>query len=369
MLRKIERDYARFRDIIRGHIQKDFRKYIARGELIGRQGKYVISIPIKRIRVPVFRYKDLDKVGVGHGEGQVGQAVGQGPRVPGQGQGAGDLPGEHMLEVEFTIEELAGIMERELGLPRIQPRGRDLIEAPQHRYTSVTRTGPESLRHFKRTYKEALKRELASGRYDPSRPVVVPVREDRRYRYWRLKEVPQNNAVLIYMMDVSGSMADEQKEIVRTEAFWIDTWLKSQYKKVETCYLVHDAVAWEVDRDTFFRIRESGGTKISSAYELAISTIRRRYDPQQWNVYCFHFSDGDNWGQEDTRRCIEHLRTELLPSVNLFCYGQVKSAYGSGQFKRDLDEEFREEERLVTSEIKDRMGIYDSIREFLGRGR
>jgi hypothetical protein len=368
MVRKIERDYGRFREIIKGHIKKDFRKYIAKGELTGRQGKYVVSIPLKRIRVPVFRFKDLDKVGIGQGDGQVGQAVAPGDEA-GAGQGAGELPGEHMLEVEFTIEELARIMEEELGLPRIQPKGKDQILAPHHRYTSVTRVGPESLRHFKRTYREALKRAISMGIYDPDNPVVVPVREDKRFRYWKLKEIPQNNAVVIYLMDVSGSMADEQKEIVRTEAFWIDTWLRSQYKKVEVRYIVHDAVAWEVDRETFFKIRESGGTKISSAYELCTKLIRRQYDPQQWNIYPFHFSDGDNWGQEDTRRCIELLEKELLQICNVFCYGQVKSAYGSGQFKKDLDEHFNEDPRIITSEIKDRMSIYDSIKDFLGKGK
>ena len=75
------------------------------------------------------------------------------------------------------------------------------------------------------------------------------------------------------MMDVSGSMGDEQKEIVRIESFWIDAWLKKQYKGLETRYIIHDAVAREVDRDTFFRTRESGGTMISSAYKLAAQII------------------------------------------------------------------------------------------------
>jgi hypothetical protein len=77
------------------------------------------------------------------------------------------------------------------------------------------------------------------------------------------------------MMDVSGSMGDEQKEIVRIEAFWIDTWLKSQYKKVETRYIVHDAAAREVDAHTFYHLRESGGTKISSAYDPAAASSKR----------------------------------------------------------------------------------------------
>lgn len=95
---------------------------------------------------------------------------------------------------------------------------------------------------------EALKRQMALGLYDPDKPAVAIVREDKRYRSWKVKEVPQNNAVIVYMMDVSGSMGDEQKEIVRIEAFWIDTWLRSQYKKLETRYIVHDAAAKEVSR-------------------------------------------------------------------------------------------------------------------------
>jgi uncharacterized sporulation protein YeaH/YhbH (DUF444 family) len=171
------------------------------------------------------------------------------------------------------------------------------------------------------------------------------------------------------MMDVSGSMGDEQKEIVRTEAFWIETWLKANYKRIEIRYIVHDAVAWEVDRETFYQIRESGGTKISSAYELCSKMISKKYNPTVWNIYPFHFSDGDNWGQEDSQKCVRMLQSEILPSVNLFCYGQVKSAYGTGQFKKDLDDRFTGDERIVTSEIKDKYSIYDSIRDFLGKGK
>jgi uncharacterized sporulation protein YeaH/YhbH (DUF444 family) len=207
------------------------------------------------------------------------------------------------------------------------------------------------------------------GVYDPDRPFLVPIREDRRYRSWKTRTVPQNNAVIIYMMDVSGSMGDEQKEIVRIEAFWIDTWLRSQYKKLETRYIIHDAAAKEVDRETFYHIKESGGTKISSAYQLCGDLIRKDFGPAEWNVYPFHFSDGDNWGSEDTKKCLELLEAELFPRVNVFCYGQVKSAYGSGQFKKDLDEKFRGDERILTSEIRDKDGIVDSIKDFLGKGR
>jgi hypothetical protein len=368
VVKKIEKDYSRFRSIVRGRIRKELRKYITRGELIGKQGRNHVSIPIPQIQIPHFRYGKNDGGGVGQGPGEPGDPLDEGE--PGTGPGAGDQPGEHLLEVDVTLAELAKILGEELELPNIKPRGTRTIVADKQKYTGIARSGPESLRHFKRTYREALKRTLALGLYDPDDPVIVPVREDRRYRSWKLREVPQNNAVIVYMMDVSGSMGDEQKEIVRIEAFWIDTWLRSQYKRIEVRYVVHDAVAREVDQHTFFHVKESGGTKISSALSLCSEIIRRDFNPAEWNIYPFHFSDGDNWGSEDTRRCIEILENEIFPASNVFCYGQVKSAYGSGQFKKDLDEKFgKDDDRIITSEIRDREGIYDSIRDFLGKGR
>ena len=181
--------------------------------------------------------------------------------------------------------------------------------------------------------------------------------------------LPETNAVILYVMDVSGSMGDEQKEIVRNESFWINAWLKRQYKGLETRYVIHDAEAREVDEDTFFRTRESGGTRISSAYELCARIIFESFHPSEWNVYLFHFSDGDNWGGGDTQICLKIMEDHLLPSVNLFCYGQVVSPYGSGAFIKDLEAAFAETDNLVTSEIKGKEAIYDSIKTFLGKGK
>ena len=155
----------------------------------------------------------------------------------------------------------------------------------------------------------------------------------------------------------------------RSTAFWIDAWLKSQYDGLERRYIIHDAAAKEVDQTTFFSLRESGGTKISSAYELAQRLIDTKFPPEEWNIYLFHFSDGDNWGGDDTRRCIELLQKELIPKSNLFGYGQVKSAYGSGQFVKDLRAHFKDVESVILSEIGSRDEIYESIKSFLGKGR
>jgi len=367
---KVDQDHSRFRSIVRGKIRQNLRRYISQGELIGRKGKDLVSIPLPQIDIPRFVYGDRQKGGVGQGQGEVGDGVGGQESEGDDGAGqAGKDPADHVLEVDVTLDELADILGEELELPAIENKGKNRIVAAKDRYTGIRRVGPESLRHFKRTYKEALRRAVASGAYNPNDPIIVPQHEDRRFRSWKEDLEPVANAVIIYMMDVSGSMGDEQKEIVRIESFWIDAWLRRQYKGLESRYVIHDAVAREVDRDTFFRTRESGGTMISSAYRLCGQLIDQHYPSNEWNIYPFHFSDGDNWSMDDTLTCIEIMKNDVLPRVNMFAYGQVESPYGSGQFVKDLREHFGEDERVITSEIRDRDAIVGSIKDFLGKGK
>ncbi len=367
MFVKIDTDHARFKQIIRGKIKHELRKFITRGELIGRQGKDLVSIPLPQIEIPHFTHDPRQMGGVGQGEGEPGTAIAVDEEEG--GKQAGSEPGEHLLEVDITLEELAALLGEELELPRIEPRGNETLESERAKYTGISTAGPESLRHFRRTYRQSLKRQIMTGTYDPKNPIIIPVREDRRYRTWKVTPQPHSKAVILYMMDVSGSMGAEQKEIVRIETFWIDTWLRAHYKGLQTRYIVHDAVAREVDRDTFYRTRESGGTIISSAYKLCVEMIKSDYDAAEWNIYPFHFSDGDNWSGSDTQECMKILTDEILPHSNVFCYGQVESEYGSGQFLNDLLERFPSSEQVITSKISSREAVYGSIKEFLGKGK
>lgn len=368
---KIDQDHSRFRAIVRGKIRQNLRKYISQGELIGRKGRDLVSIPIPQIDIPHFSFGDRQKGGAGQGDGEPGDPVGGDSQEGEEGDGkkAGQGAGEHALEVDVTLDELAAILGEELELPDIQDKGKSKIINAKDRYTGIRRVGPESLRNFKRTYREALKRQISMGLYAKDKPIIVPIPDDKRYRSWKTEAEPVANAVIIYMMDVSGSMGDEQKEIVRIESFWIDAWLQRQYKGLESRFIIHDAVAREVDRETFFHTRESGGTMISSAYKLCSQMIDDHYPPEEWNIYPFHFSDGDNWSMDDTLMCVELLKQKILPRANMFAYGQVESPYGSGQFIKDLREHFGKDERVVTSEIRDKDAIVGSIKEFLGKGK
>jgi hypothetical protein len=368
MSRGIDGDLQRFNEIVRGKVRQNLRKYVTHGEMLGRKGGETVSIPVPNIEIPHFKHGPKGSGGTGQGEGEVGQSVGQGGQGE-EGQGsAGDQPGGHIREVEMSLDELALILGNELELPNIEPRGSNTIKSVKDRYSSIRTTGPNSLRHFKRTYKQALKRQIASKDHDLINPRVIPTKEDERFRSWKTIEEPQTNAAIIYMMDVSGSMADEQKEIVRTTSFWIDTWLRSQYRDINRRYIVHDAVAHEVDEDTFYRIRESGGTRISSAYKLAEKIIAQNYPVSDWNLYIFQFSDGDNWG-EDNRECLTMLTEKLVPHCNLFCYGQVDSPYGSGDYFRELKKITEEHEKITIAEIDNKDAIYDCIKTFLGKGK
>lgn len=365
---RIHNDHNRFKEIIRGRIKHNLKEYIKSGEFISKQGNEKISVSVPQVDLPRFRFGN-NGGGVGQGEGKPGEKVGEGEQTQSAQGAAGSEPGEHALEVEVSLEDLADMLGEELELPKVLKKNSGRLLAEKARYTGVHTNGPDSLKHFKRTFKNALRRQIAIGTYDPDNPIIVPVREDLRYRSLRTVQRPESNAVIIYMMDVSGSMGEEQKEIVRCESFWVDTWLRRYYDGIEARYIIHDAMAKEVDRHTFFHTRESGGTMISSAYRLCADIIEKEYPASEWNIYPFHFSDGDNWSVDDTRVCVGLLKERILPYCNQFSYGQVESPYGSGQFIKDLREYLPNHEGIALSEIKDKDGIYQSIKDFLAHGR
>src|ERR1051325_11505188 len=205
MSQKSDRTHQRFKKIVRGKVKSNLGKYISRGEMIGKKGKDLVSIPLPAIDLPQFRYGQQGSGGVGQGEGDVGQPL----TAPQQGDdagAAGDQPGGHILEVDLTMEEMAQILGEELSLPRIEPRGKKNIVTTKDKYTSIRQAGPESLRHFKRTFKRAMRGQIASNTYDPEQPIVIPIRQDKQYRSWKEVNKPESVACIIYMMDVSGSM-------------------------------------------------------------------------------------------------------------------------------------------------------------------
>lgn len=375
MVTNIEGDVDRFNKIIKNRIRKNLGDVIKQGKIESRVGGKKVSIPIYDLDIPKFRYGKDNQSGSGEGDGKVGDTITEGDDGEKEAQGkAGKDPGEHEFEVEVSLDELADILGEELELPKIEPKGIKTIQTTKDKYKNLRRVGPLGMMNFRHSYLNALKRQIMTGQYDPKKPRVVLTRDDMRFRSWTTIEMPETNALIIYLMDVSGSMGDMQKDIARQISFWIDLWLNKNYDGLESAYVIHDAEAREVDKETFYHTRESGGTMISSGYKKVADIIEQRYNPEEWNIYLFQYSDGDNWDSKDTNHCFNILGTEILPKINLMCYGQIESPWGSGQFYKDLLD-FRDAnekifgDKILTAEIADMDEILPAIKAFLGTGK
>jgi len=174
-----------------------------------------------------------------------------------------------------------------------------------------------------------------------SEPERFPFIEDD-LRYHRVREVRRKdfNAVVICIMDVSGSMDQTKKYMARSFYFLLYQFLRLRYSSVEVVFIAHTTTAKEVSENEFFHRGESGGTYISSGYEKALEIIENRYNPANWNIYAFHCSDGDNWA-EDNKRAVETAR-KLCEVCNLFGYGEIVPGYYSAgstiksEFQRNI---------------------------------
>lgn len=344
----IERDKDRFHQISRGKIKTRLKDFISKDKIIGKRGSDKIAIPIPKITIPRFTY--------GQQQGGVGQGSGQ-------GEAGKDGPDDNPLEIEVSLDEMAELLGEELELPNIKPKGKGEIVINADKYTTIRRKGPEALHTFRRTFREALKRQIAAGEYDPKNPKILPIPDDKRYKASKPITIPENKAVIFYIMDVSGSMGENQKELARLTSFWIDLWLRSQYKNIQSRYVIHHHLAKEVDQDTFYRTSEGGGTRIASAYEKVRDILKVEYNVSDWNIYMFQYSDGEDWAGS-TSEALDIIG-ELLEISNQIAYCQVRNG---GNFMNDLKSRFGEDSRLVTAFAEERDQILDAIKLFFAKG-
>lgn len=362
MFAKISSDVERFKKIVKGKVRKDLKKFMSNGHMIGQQGKKNIKIPLPGINIPHFTFGSKDKGGTGQGDGENGDPIKDGEKGPGKGKDAGDETSDHPY-AEFTPDELAQMLAEELQLPNIENKGKKSTQTIKDRYSKISHEGPTGLRHMRRTYKEALKRTITSSEYNPDDPYVVPIKHDFRYKAPRTITIPEVSVYVYYLRDDSGSISTEMCQLIKSSVFWIDLWLKSQYKKTESRYFVHDTVCEELDHDKFFEVADGGGTKVSSGYKKVFDAIQENPDA---NHYLFQWSDGDNQGGDATA-CLQLLHEKIMPEINLFGYGQVSEPHGSDLY-HTLTEGLKSDKfvHAVTLKPDDILG---TMKKFLGTGK
>ncbi|NLP82150.1 DUF444 family protein, partial [Acinetobacter baumannii] len=123
-------------------------------------------------------------------------------------------------------------------------------------------------------------------------PYIDPI--DLRFRRFEPYPRPVAQAVMFCLMDVSGSMTEHMKDLAKRFYILLHIFLVRRYKHVEIVFIRHTDQAKEVDEDTFFGSRETGGTLVSSALVEMKRIVAERYNPEDWNIYAAQASDGDN---------------------------------------------------------------------------
>lgn len=318
--RKGYQDQARHQQRVREAIKQNLPDLVTEENIIMSDGKQIIKVPIRSLDEFRFVYNFNKKkhVGQGDGDSQVGDVLGtDGSQGQGKGKQAGDQAGADIIEAEISIEDLENLLFDELELPNLQQKDKEEVEVTDIRFNDIRKKGIMSNIDKKRTILENLRRNALTGK--PGIHHISP--DDLRYKTWEEIIKPQSSAVIIAMMDTSGSMGSFEKYCARSFFFWMTRFLRKQYEKVELVFIAHHTEAKEVTEDEFFTRGESGGTICSSAYVKALEIIDTRYPPSSYNIYPFHFSDGDNL-TSDNERCVK-LIGQILKKANMFGYGEV----------------------------------------------
>lgn len=387
-------DRQRHRDKLREAIRDNIADIISEESIIGRHKDRVIKVPIRGIKEYRFVFGDnQSKAGTGQGETEPGQVVGKAGK-DGEGTGrAGDQPGLDYYETDVTLEELIEIMFEDLELPDMERKIlREVMSERIAKRKGYRKAGVRVHLDRRRTAKARIRRKVAIGdkltpkqldapsttafetgssevKPDEDQEERFPFRRDDLI-YKRLVEDTreESNAVVICIMDTSGSMDSMKKYLARSFFFLLFQFVSTKYQNVELVFVGHHTQAKEVTEEEFFHKGESGGTLISSGYNKTLEIIYDRYHPSLWNVYAFHCSDGDNF-DSDNANAIKSAK-ELCEVCNLFGYGEIKPL-GSHYYESSMLDMFRriEAENFQSVLIERKEDIWPSFKAFLSRDR
>ncbi|MCM3748060.1 sporulation protein YhbH [Paenibacillus pasadenensis] len=362
--RKGYQDQTRHQQKVRDAIKQNLKDIVTDESIILSNGKETVKVPVKSIDEYrfVYNYNKKQHVGQGNGDSQVGDVLGVDPssaKGPGKGQGAGDKAGEDYVETEVTMDELEDLLFEELELPRLEQKQKENVQATDVVFQDVRKKGIMSNIDKKRTLLENLRRNAGAGRTGIGG--ITP--EDLRYKTWQEVMKPHSNAVVLALMDTSGSMGSFEKYCARSFFFWMTKFLRRKYEHVEIVFIAHHTEAKEVTEEEFFTRGESGGTICSSAYQKALDIIDSRYPTANWNIYPFHFSDGDNL-TSDNEKCVK-LIEELMKRSNMFGYGEVNQYNRSSTLMSAY--KHIQTKKFLYSVIRDKSEVYDALKRFFAK--
>lgn len=372
-------DRSRHKQKIEKAIKDGITDIVSEESIIGQDGKKKIRIPVKGIKEWQFVYGSNEgqkQVGSApNADIQKGQVVRKGQQEQGSGNKAGKDKGEEFYEVEITLEELAEYLFASLKLPELEKKKlRTVLEEKPRRHG----TRPEGIiprLDKKESAIQRIKRLAAAKRageveYDENGKEIFPFHDnDLRYHHIKAKPKEATNAVIFFMMDVSGSMTQNIKFIARSFYFLLYQFIRHKYEKIDIVFIGHTTEAFETDEDSFFKRGSSGGTYVSSAPELAIEIAHERYHPSAWNIYAFHCTDGDNF-EEDNVKAFDVYR-DLCDISQMVGYCEIKPTEHAVSWQKDTDSKLLQSlsalaPTLRTSTMTSKDDVWPTFKKFFG---
>lgn len=373
-----------------------------------------ISVPADGVHEPVLRRDShggrRDHVLPGNKKFVEGDRIERPENEGGAGGAGSDGEGEDAFNFALSEAEFLELFLEDLELPDLAKRQVMGLDEPIQRRAGFRASGPPSALSISRTMRNSLSRRIALRR--PSREAVeeaasrlalleaaddrdedeilaaraeldrierrmrlVPFIDPIDVRYRRFEQVPQPvaRAVMFCLMDVSGSMDEHMKDLAKRFYSLLYLFLKRRYKKVDVVFIRHTHEAREVDEETFFYSRESGGTVVSTALQEMLRVVSERYPPSQWNIYAAQASDGDNLPL-DNGTTVSLLRDSILPICQYYAYLEVGHSDGDAGARRDTTTLWRAYEfvaavdkRLAMRKVGHRREIYPVFRELFER--
>ena len=283
------RDWLRHSEKIREAV-RDHLPQIVSGSDIINDGSRTVRVPVKMLEHYRFRLRaDAEPQGVGQGTAKPGDLLGPaggGAKKGGKGAGGTEQGGADLL-LEFKVDDIIDWMWEELRLPNLQPRVGQSEEAEWKR-EGWDRRGARSRLDRRRSVKESVKRRAL----DTSAPAFLD--EDLRFRQLTRRRQPALRAAVFFLLDVSASMTEGDRQLAKTFFFWVAAGLRREYRSLDIVFVAHTTDAWEFSEADFFKVAGSGGTVASAGLNKVQEIIDARFDPATCNLYLFYASDGDN---------------------------------------------------------------------------
>ncbi len=354
------RDWLRHNEKVRDAVRKHLPEIVAGADVMG-SGSRTVKVPVKMLEHYHFRLNQpSQRDGVGQGQAKPGDVLAQGQPQggqPGKGKGGNDGGGIEFV-LEFKIDDIVDWLWEEMELPNLKSRvGKS--ETTDWAREGWDRKGARSRLDRRRSLRESVKRRAIQT----DAPNFTD--DDLRFRQLNQREQPSIQAVVFFLMDVSGSMTDADRKLAKTFFFWAAQGLKRQYRHLDTVFVAHTTEAWEFNEEEFFKVSGSGGTVTSTGLNKVREIIAERYSPARYNIYLFYASDGDNYSED--RPAAEVGMQELCEMCN-YC-GYLEVSTGTQQNLQTevgyLFREYAERGKAVGSFAVGQLeNIWDAVRHF-----